>query len=281
MKRGVENCLLLVSISVQKNNKERYNIFFSSGEAEEYAFSVSEDVLIEYDLRKGKELRNEDIERITNRETIQKAYNLSLQFLSYRMRSEKEVQTYLEERNFSKETIQEVQYRLRERRYVDDAEFTKAFIKTQINTTDKGPKLIQNELKKKGIANHYIEQFMSLYTEDIQQEKAINLCKKMTGKKKNISTVQLKRDMQMSLMRKGYEHSTIQKAISISMQGIDEEQNEAAIIVQGEKALRKYRNEPLDKRKIKVKQFLYRKGFSLDVIDKFIDEKIAECETEE
>lgn len=85
----------------------------------------------------------------------------------------------------------------------------------------------------------------------------------------------------MSLMRKGYEHSTIQKAISISMQGIDEEQNEAAIIVQGEKALRKYRNEPLDKRKIKVKQFLYRKGFSLDVIDKFIDEKIAECETEE
>lgn len=197
------------------------------------------------------------------------------------MRSEKEVQTYLEERNFSKETIQEVQYRLRERRYVDDAEFTKAFIKTQINTTDKGPKLIQNELKKKGIANHYIEQFMSLYTEDIQQEKAINLCKKMTGKKKNISTVQLKRDMQMSLMRKGYEHSTIQKAISISMQCIDEEQNEAAIIVQGEKALRKYRNEPLDKRKIKVKQFLYRKGFSLDVIDKFIDEKIAECETEE
>ncbi|MFB9975887.1 recombination regulator RecX [Pallidibacillus thermolactis] len=272
---------VISKISVQKNNKERYNIFFSSGEAEEYAFSVSEDVLIEYDLRKGKELRNEDIERITNRETIQKAYNLSLQFLSYRMRSEKEVQTYLEERNFSKETIQEVQYRLRERRYVDDAEFTKAFIKTQINTTDKGPKLIQNELKKKGIANHYIEQFMSLYTEDIQQEKAINLCKKMTGKKKNISTVQLKRDMQMSLMRKGYEHSTIQKAISISMQGIDEEQNEAAIIVQGEKALRKYRNEPLDKRKIKVKQFLYRKGFSLDVIDKFIDEKIAECETEE
>lgn len=65
------------------------------------------------------------------------------------MRSEKEVQTYLEERNFSKETIQEVQYRLRERRYVDDAEFTKAFIKTQINTTDKGPKLIQNELKEK------------------------------------------------------------------------------------------------------------------------------------
>ena len=123
---------VISKISVQKNNKERYNIFFSSGEAEEYAFSVSEDVLIEYDLRKGKELRNEDIERITNRETIQKAYNLSLQFLSYRMRSEKEVQTYLEERNFSKETIQEVQYRLRERRYVDDAEFTKAFIKTQI-----------------------------------------------------------------------------------------------------------------------------------------------------
>lgn len=217
----------------------------------------------------------EDIERIMGRETLQKAYQLSLHFLSYRMRSEKEVETYLEERDFSEEIIQEVLHRLRERRYIDDEEFTKAFINTQINTTDKGPKLIQNGLKEKGIATRLIEEYMPLFTKEEQLEKAIKLCKKVAGKKKNVSTVQLKRDMQTVLMRKGYGQPVIQEAISIGMEEIDTDQNDTAILIQGEKALRKYRNEPIAKRKLKVKQFLYRKGFTLDAIDQFI-EKIEE-----
>ncbi|NCU17619.1 recombination regulator RecX [Pallidibacillus pasinlerensis] len=267
---------IISKISVQKKDKERYNIFFSTGETDEYAFSVSEEVLIEHDLRKGKELSTEDIERILNRETIQKAYRLALQFLSYRMRSEKEVQTYLTERDFSEETVLEVLRRLRERKYVNDEEFTKAYINTQINTTDKGPKLIQNGLREKGISNHLIEEYMTLFVEEVQLEKAMKLCKKVAGKKKNVSTIQLRKDMQTVLMRKGYEQRTIQEAIAISMEEIDEAQNESAIIVQGEKALRKYRNEPIDKQKLKIKQYLYRKGFSLDTIDRFIEERIEE-----
>ena len=47
----------ITKISAQKNNEERVNIFLD----EKYAFSVDLDVLVKFDLRKGKELDELDI----------------------------------------------------------------------------------------------------------------------------------------------------------------------------------------------------------------------------
>ncbi|MGV3466194.1 MAG: recombination regulator RecX, partial [Heyndrickxia sp.] len=43
---------IITKITVQKNLSDRYNIYLD----EEYAFSVDEDVLTRFQLRKGKEL---------------------------------------------------------------------------------------------------------------------------------------------------------------------------------------------------------------------------------
>jgi regulatory protein len=149
-------------------------------------------------------------------------------------------------------------------------------VKTQINTTDKGPKLIEIALKEKGINDSMIEEVLTLYSNDEQLQKALKLCEKLAGKKKKVSISNLKNDMQAMLVRKGFNFDIINSATASSIKMVDVNQDEHAVTIQGEKAWKKYRSEPLDVRKLKVKQFLYRKGFSLDRIDLFLEEKLEE-----
>lgn len=47
----------ITKISTQKKNTERFNIFLD----DKYAFSVDADVLVKFELKKGKELDDLDI----------------------------------------------------------------------------------------------------------------------------------------------------------------------------------------------------------------------------
>lgn len=84
----------ITKISTQKKNTERFNIFLD----EKYAFSVDADVLVRFDLKKGKELDELDILEIQYGDDVKKAFNRAVEFLSYRMRSEKEVRDHLKKK---------------------------------------------------------------------------------------------------------------------------------------------------------------------------------------
>lgn len=59
----------ITKISTQKKNTERFNIFLD----EKYAFSVDADVLVRFDLKKGKELDELDILEIQYGDDVQKS----------------------------------------------------------------------------------------------------------------------------------------------------------------------------------------------------------------
>ncbi|MCU9614639.1 recombination regulator RecX [Caldibacillus lycopersici] len=276
-----EQCEVIVlpvikKITVQKKNKERYNIFFENGNEEAYAFSVSEDVLLKHQLMKGKELSEADMQEIFFREEIQKAYNQAINFLSYRMRSEKEVYQHVTEKGYSIDIVKEVIVRLKNNQFINDREFAMSFVRTQINTGDKGPKVINGVLKEKGINVEIIEEAVSLFSPELQLEKAEKLCRKWIQKKKQSSLPKLKLDLQAMLVRKGYVGGIANQAIGIALEDVDEDQEWNAIVVQGEKAWNKYHLQENGARRLKVKQFLFRKGFPLELIDRFLAEKQSE-----
>ena len=47
---------VVTKITTQKNSGERYNVYLDYGKGEEFGFGVDENVLIKYDLKKGREL---------------------------------------------------------------------------------------------------------------------------------------------------------------------------------------------------------------------------------
>src|SRR5690625_558232 len=165
-------------ITTQKKNNHRYNIFLQKGSTEEYAFSVDEDVLIKFHLRKGLSLTDELIEEITSEDHKQKAYNKVIRYLSYRMRTEKEIREYLQKEDLFPEHVDEIIAKLEKNNLVDDLEFAKMFVRSRINTSNKGPGLIRKELEVKGIHDENIDEALSQFTTKDQKEKTLQVIQK-------------------------------------------------------------------------------------------------------
>lgn len=263
---------IITKISTQKNATDRYNIFLD----EKFAFGVDEEVLMRFQLGKGKELSELEITQIQYEDEIRKAFNTAINFLSFRMRSESEIRTHLKKKEWEEPVIQAVLLKLNERQYIDDLEFASAYVRTQVNGGKKGPGTIKQELKQKGVADHYIEEALTKYDGEQQIEHAIQLGNKLTKQNSSLSERSLKQKIQQHLMTKGFPSNII----SIAMEEIEFEKEDdtewEALLVQGEKAHRRYKSLSGYEYKQKMKQVLFRKGFAIEIIDRFLQEKDKE-----
>lgn len=260
---------VITKISVQKNNKERYNIFLDG----QYRFSVDEEVLARYQLLKGKELDELDIEAILAEDDIRKGVNTAIHFLSYRMRSEKEVRDDLIKKEFAPEVIRSVISKLYEMQYLDDAEFAASFVRTQMNTTHKGPVVIRRELQQKGIAPELVKKALEIFDADQQVEHALALAEKLSRQHARLSEKLLKQKVEQGLVVKGYPPEVISAAMAALPIEKDEEAEWEALLQHAEKAKRKYGRLSGYAYRQKMKQFLYRKGFPVDLIDRYLREE--------
>jgi regulatory protein len=261
----------ITKISVQQKNKERFNIFLD----EEYAFAVYESTLLKYQLVKGKELDELDIEEILYSDQINKAYLSAVHYLSFRMRTEKEIEVYLKEKEIEPFVIKEIIVKLKEQSYLNDAEFAVAYVRTQVQTTLKGRQVISQELVEKGVAKNTIEDSLMEYSEKEELEHAIKLVHKYSPKYKNDAFKIMIQKVEQALMRKGYSFSVIKVAIEEADLVEDDSEEWDAIAKQAEKYHRKYAKLEGYDYKMKMKGALYRKGFTMDLIDRWLEENGA------
>lgn len=267
---------IITKITVQKKLTDRYNIFLDKGKGEEYAFSVDEDVLIKFNLRKGMELDDFVISEINYQDEIRKAYNLAIQYLARRMRAELEVRNYLAGKEISEPIIQEVIHKLYEYQFLNDVDFAQAYVRTQMKTTDKGIEVIKRELQEKGIKGEKLQKSLSEYPLEEQILKAKGLLVKAMKNKAKDSERILRQKAEQLLIRKGFPVEVIALAQEEVDEGQDEYEVMEALKYQGEKAHRKYGKFSGFEYEQKMKQALYRKGFSMDLINLFLEEKKQE-----
>lgn len=262
---------IITKITTQKHSDDRFNIFLDDGNGEKYAFSVDQNIFIRFNLQKGKVLDEFDIIEIQYTDEVKKAYNKALEFLSYRMRSIKEVEDHLRKKDNNDTIIQEVIFKLKENRYVDDLEFATAFVRTQWQSNGKGPSVIKRELVEKGIEQSFIEQALTQYDQPSQIAEAINHAEKVLKKNNKLSTIQLKQKLEQHLMRKGFSYDIISIALEEVNFDQDESEEWAALQKHAEKAKKRYQNEDPYQYRMKMKQFLYRKGFTIELIEQYLD----------
>ncbi|WP_042356745.1 recombination regulator RecX [Bacillus rubiinfantis] len=264
---------IITKITTQQKSEDRFNIFMDYGKGEQFAFSVDSDVLIKFQLKKGMELDNFSLLEIQYQDDIRKAYNTAIQFLARRIRSEKEIYDYLLQKEIEEPVIHEVIHKLKRQNYIDDAEFAKAFVRTLANTTDKGPEAIKRELKEKGIAESMAEQALTEFPLEQQIEKAVKLGEKFFKKPTKDSLKIQKQKLEQQLIRKGYPFAIIQIVLEETAVNNEIDEEFEAIRYQGDKAHRKYVHFSGFAYEQKMKQALYRKGFSIELIEKFLQEK--------
>ncbi|WP_152658567.1 recombination regulator RecX [Oceanobacillus sp. CFH 90083] len=265
----------ITRITMQKKQKHRFNIFLNTPTGDEYGFSVDEDILIKFRLEKGMELSEDRIETLKEQDNLHKVYTLTIHFLSYRIRSEKEVVMYLQKKEVEEEQIAVIMQRLRKEKLLDDQQFADMFVRSRMNTSSKGPKIIEQELFEKGIGGQIAGNALEQYTPALQREKIQKLLeKKIKQTSKDSFQKQINKAKNM-ILQKGFDQQLILAAIQSMNQEEDTDQEWEALKYQGEKLyqkqVKKYEGFQL---KQKVTEGLYRKGFHFDMIQEFVNEHI-------
>jgi regulatory protein len=261
---------IITNIAVQTKNPERFNVSIQKENGETLVFSVDQDVLLQFRLKKGMKIDERSFQQIVYADEVKKTYHQALYFLSYRMRSEQEVVDYLKKKGASESIIDDVLHKLRENKYVDDREFAFAYVRTQKQTTAKGPYVIRKELEKLGIATEWIDQSLALYSFDEQVETAKSLYEKAKKQRTKQSSRQWKHHVEQLLQRKGFSRAVIDEVLSLENDEMEEQEWEA-LEYQGRKAHRRYEKYDSPLYEQKMKQALYRKGFPLEMIEQFLD----------
>ena len=100
---------------------------------------------------------------------FEKSYNRALRFLSFRPRSEKEIKDYLKlktknlELKTQNEIVNSIIKRLKEHKFLDDEEFARWWIEQRTKIKPRAWKVIQYELKQKGIEEETIQSQFTIY----------------------------------------------------------------------------------------------------------------------
>lgn len=246
----------------------RFNIFLDDA----YAFAVSEDVLIKFRLAKGQILTEDELALITQQENIAKAYHKTLNYLSYKLRSEEEVAQYLTGMDVLATDQKAIMEKLRSLNLLDDLVYAKSYVRTQMRLTKKGPNDLKMKLRKLGIGENLIEEALREYPHELRLENGLQLAKKYANKYRHEAERVKMQKIKVNLVKNGYPNDGITFILQAlaKEQPTDEAKQDLAFTFQAEKLLRRYHTLSDFKTKQKFRQALYRKGFSLNQIDEFI-----------
>ncbi len=244
----------------KKTTKGKYKLYLDNGEV----LSLYEDVIVNNNLVLTKEINESMLDGLIAQNNDVHVYGVSINYLSIRQRSKKELEDYLIKKGASKEAISITINRLEKEGYLNDFKFAKAFSNDQMLLTNKGPYAIKRELIKRGITEEVANEVIDDIDDEIVKEKLFNLMEKQVRIKKASSSM-LKIKLLNYFTNLGYEREMILKLIG----GLKLKTDVTHLKKEYEKLINKYKNKyDENKLKIMVINKLYAKGYSADEINK-------------
>lgn len=213
----------ITKLTRTKNGK-RVNIYVDG----KYSFTVSDNLLVKYGLHKGQKLSASDIEKISLEDWEEKLIYRCIERIAARPRSEQEVAQYIAKQVYKqtekKLDLGKLKYniiqKLKEKKYLNDEEFAKWWIKNRLAFKNKSKTALRSELSKKGVNGDIIERCLAEFVNRDEQEQAVKeLAEKYIRQKSTrYERNELKQKTIAYLLRKGFSWEIVSKQINILFQ---------------------------------------------------------------
>jgi regulatory protein len=261
----------IVKISVHEKKRQYYKIGVLHHDGRESDMTIHEDILVTQGLRKGLEMTEKELRDLQLLESKNGAYQAAIRYLGYRMRSTKEMQDYLEKKGFDPYILADTISRLLKENLLNDLEYAKAYVRSKMKTSVKGPAVILNELRQRGIQEKDANAALKEYAEALQYDNALHFAKKKLKSSNSISYKEQIQKIAVQLMQKGFGRDLISEVMR-ELPEENQEQEWVALVSQAQKTERKLSKHDERTKQYKLRTLLYRKGFSLSQIDKYLNE---------
>lgn len=190
----------ITALVVQKKDKERVNIFID----DHFAFGASLNLALA--LKKGQFLTDQAIAELKAHDEIEKAYQNTLAYLSYRARTRQEIEQYLQKKEAPEDVIAQVVDRLIRQGYLNDAEFGRMWVENRTQLNPKGKQALRYELRQKGIGSGEIEEALTDLNEDDLAWQAVA---KQLKRWQSLDEFSFRKKITGYLARRGFNYETI------------------------------------------------------------------------
>ncbi len=238
-----------------KKSGKKYKIVLENGTE----IRTFDDVIINYNLLYHKEIDDVLLNKILKDNAYYEVYNKVLNLISKKIRSEKEINEFLDKYDVDKNKIIT---KLKSINLINDKLFAKAYISDKINLSNEGIDKIKNDLLKHNIDLNIIEEELSKIDDDLIDKKIIKLINKKT-KNSKYTGVKLKYKVVNELINLGYDKYKI-----IEIYDSLDIKNDNLIVKEYDKLYKqlskKYSGKELE---YKINTKLYNKGYTKEEID--------------
>lgn len=195
----------VTDIKPQQKRTDRVSIFVNG----KYSFSLNKTQLQSTGLKVGEELSLEQIDRYKKISEDGKLFDRVLNWLARRPRSEWEIFSYLERKGSSPDLAQEIVYKLRSYRYVDDVSFAESWVRNRRQLKHTSKRKLRQELLKKNVSREIIEHVLEA-DETTDEQTLVEL----VAKKQRQSRYRDKEKLMAYLARQGFSYEDIKRVLS-------------------------------------------------------------------
>ena len=173
-------------------------------------------VVIDNGLRRNDELDDEQIKQLLQQSEKLKIKDSAFRLLGRRAHSVFELSQKLTRKKYKKELIESVLSELKTNGYLDDNNFTDAFIKERLEKRKSGKNKIKAELMKRGVNQQSIDLVLSNIDNSVSEETALELARKKLKSLMNRESDKrkIKQKIFSFLFSKGFETEIILKVVN-------------------------------------------------------------------
>lgn len=242
----------------KKIGSNKYKIYFDNE-----SLIVYEDVILKYNLLYKKDIDNDLLIEINKENYKSSIYDVSIKYISVRMRSKKELEEYLKKKKYDQKDIEETIKKLQSQDLLNDEKFAKSYINDKLYLTNYGLTKIKNDLLKLGVEEYIIDAIVNNIDLQVINDKLSKIIDKELKINSKLPTNKLNNKIINRCINLGYNYEDILNILNDK--NIEGNSN---IEYDYKKIYEKYKNK-YDEYKLNavIKSKLYQKGYTIDEIN--------------
>jgi regulatory protein len=197
----------ITRISRQKS-KKRVNVYLDG----KFGFGTDLDTFVEFGLRVGQELTEDEVVKIKKLSNFQKTCDRLVRFATVRPRSLKEVIDWMRRKEIPKSNFDKLVQKLQNLGLLDDEKFARWWIDQRLEFRPRPVWVLRSELMSKGVEKKIIDKVLEerLVDEKVLAERLVRKKMRMfrTGDPKKA-----KEKVTAFLLRKGFKPDVVREAV--------------------------------------------------------------------
>ena len=197
---------IITKIERQKHRDTRVSVFVD----DEYAFSLADELILQYDVRVNKNVNDLPLEEMMREDEYRRCFTAAMRHLSHADKSEREMRDFLRRKAFEEATAERVLARLKELSYVDDEQLARLYAE---RADSLGKQAIRAKLRQKGVADELIRSVLEDISDESQLEAALELGQRQKSRLKDEDVRKQKQKLAGFLARRGFEWETVKTVV--------------------------------------------------------------------